>query len=345
MYPQIVFQRDLGSVPLTRAQQDLVSNAAIATCDGVRGEHLGYVLDPSTCACDPTKDPDVLCAADGGTNTTPACVSKVQAAAMNTIWYGMKADGSAPDPAVDNGWSAAAVPRVPGGTYRWFDLTRGTSLYGAAFVPLGVPGVTEPGGPFPIASDYLALQLEDPSIAGPGFVNATGNGQSRWKTLSYAQLSEAFDRGLALQPAFDHINTDDPDLTAFRDAGGKLLTWHGLADELIMPQGTVNDYHRVIARMGGVAEVQDFYRLYRVPGLGHGTPNGTSNPDATPPNFTPTQLYELLIDWVEHGRAPESIVLHSGAGDTARSMPVCVYPEKITYRGGDPKVAGSHTCS
>ena len=82
-----------------------------------------------------------------------------------------------------------------------------------------------------------------------------------------------------------------------------------------------------------------------MPGLGHGTPNGTSNPDATPPNFTPTQLYELLTEWVEHGKAPESIVLHSGTGDTARSMPVCVYPEKITYRGGDPKVAGSYTCS
>ena len=54
-----------------------------------------------------------------------------------------------------------------------------------------------------------------------------------WKSLSYAQLSNAFDQGIALLPRFGNINTDSLELSAFRTRGGKLLTDHGLADQLI----------------------------------------------------------------------------------------------------------------
>jgi Tannase and feruloyl esterase len=36
------------------------------------------------------------------------------------------------------------------------------------------------------------------------------------------------------------IGTDNPDLTAFRDRGGKAIAWHGWADQLITPPGTVH---------------------------------------------------------------------------------------------------------
>lgn len=345
LYPQVVYQRDLGGAALSRAQQDLVSNAAIASCDVVGGKHLGYVLDPQACTYDPTKDRSVLCAKDGGTNTTAACVTPVQATALNKIWYGMTADGSAPDPAIDNGWSAAEKASLPSGSYRWFGLARGTSLYGRLFFPMDLMGLADPNVPFSIATDQVALSLQNPMVAGPTFVNASGNGHALWKLLSYAQLSNAFDRGIALQPLFGYINTDSPDLSAFKKRGGKLLTWHGYADELIMPQGTMNYYNRVAAQLGGLAEVQSFYRLYMLPGIGHGTPNGTANPDATPPNFAPNQFYGLLTDWVEKGKAPEQVILRGGTGATARSMPACVYPKKVKYRTGNPLVASSYTCS
>ena len=347
LYPQIVFQRDLGGTPLTIAQQDLVSNAAIAACDVVGGKHLGYVLDPSVCTYDPTTDAAVLCTADGGSNATSACVSSTQATAINKIWYGMTSDGSVPSPATDNGWAQAATSTLPGsGTHRWFGLTRGTSLYAAMFnFPGYFNGLASPNGPFSTASDLVALELQNPTIAEPNFKNATGNGQSLWKSLSYAQLANAFDRGVALQPEFGNINTDNPDLSAFKNRGGKMLAWHGLADELIMPQGTVNYYNRVAAQMGGLASVQNFYRLYLVPGLGHGTPNGTSNPAAAPPNFTPTQMYGLLTNWVENGVAPDQVTLQSSAGAVTKSRPICVYPKKATYASGDPNTAASYTCS
>lgn len=346
LYPQIVFQRALAGAPLTTAQQDLVSNAAIAACDRVGGRHLGYVLDPSTCDYDPTTDPNVLCRSSGGTNATAACVTVAQAAVMNRIWYGMTADGTAPAPGVDNGWLQAASGRLPSGNQRWFGLSRGTSTYGAILAAFGLNGLASPNGPFPVGPDQVALELENPTISGFWFVNATGNGKDNWKGLGYAQLSHAFDRGVALQPLFGNINTDNPDLSAFKASGGKLLHWHGLDDELIMPQGSINYHSRVLRQMGGAANVDPFYRLFLVPGAGHTTPNGTANPAANPPIPAPGQLYRVLTDWVEKGIAPDSIVLNSPAAvPVAKSQPVCPYPKKATYDGsGDPFVAASYRC-
>jgi feruloyl esterase len=346
LYPQTVYQRDLGGTPPTTDQLDLVSNAAIAACDTVGGQHLGYIVSPSSCSYDPTTDVNVLCATSGGSNATAACVSTAQARAINKIWYGMTADGSAPSPAADNGWPAAFSSALPGsGTQRWFGFARGTSLWGRFFGLFGLDGPGSPHGPFPIAPDMVALELQNSTIAQPSFVNATGNGQGLWRDLSYAQLSNAYDRGVALQSDFGNINTDSPDLSAYKSRGGKILTWHGLADELIFPQGTVNYYHRVAGQMGGMTSAQDFFRLYLVPGLGHGTPNGTSNAAAVVPNFTPTQMYDMLTDWVEKGTAPDKITLQATAGGETRSMPACVYPKAITYVSGDPKLAASYTCS
>ena len=346
LYPQIVFQRDLGGVAPTKAQQDLVSNAAIAACDVVGGQHLGYVLDPASCTYDPTTDPTVLCLSDGGTNGTSACVTNAQATAINKVWYGMTADGSAPAPATDNGWSEASSTALLGsGIHRWYGQARGTSLYGAFFSVFGLNGLTSPNGAFPIASDQVALELQNPTMGDPTFVNATGNGQSLWKQLSYAQLSNAYDRGVALQPEFGNINTDNPDLSAFKNRGGKMMTWHGLADELIMPQGSVNYYNSVVGKMGGLSNVQSFYRLYLVPGAGHGDPNGTSNPAAEIPFFTPTQFYDVLTAWVEEGTPPDALTLQTLSSTATRTRPICVYPKKIAYTSGDVNSATSYTCS
>ncbi len=346
LYPQIVYQRDLGGQPLSTAQLDLVSNAAIAACDLVGGAHLGYILDPAGCTYDPTADASVLCVASGGTNTSPACVTTAQAGAVNKIWYGMTADGSVPDPALDNGWSKAFSSTPMGnGTHRWFGMARGTSLWASFFSMFGLNGLASPNGAFPIAPDVVALELQNSTIAEPSFVNQTGNGQSLWKDLSYAQLSNAYDRGVALQAQFGNINTDNPDLGAYKARGGKILTWHGLADELIFPQGTVNYYHRVAAQAGGMSGAQEFFRLYLVPGLGHGPWNGTSNAAAVVPTFTPTQMYDLLTNWVENGIAPDRVELQANAGGETRSRPVCVYPKTITYLGGDPKRTESYGCS
>src|SRR5262249_46564602 len=121
LYPQIVMQRDLGA-NLTSTQLSLVSNAAITACDVIG---IGFVLDPSSCKYDPTVDLNVLCASSGGNNNTADCLTTAQAMAMNKIWYGQTSDGSVPAPTVDNGWAVS-----PGGSQRWYGLTRGTNVSG-----------------------------------------------------------------------------------------------------------------------------------------------------------------------------------------------------------------------
>lgn len=343
LYPQVVIQRDLGGRALTKSQLDLVSNAAIAACDSVGGEHLGYIVDIATCRYDPSKDKAVLCASEGGTNSTGDCVSIAEARALNKVWYGMTSDGSVPDPAVDNGWNRTDRNLATKRNRRhWFGLARGTTLY--LNYP-GFEGLVNPDHPFSIATHVVALEMQNPAIAEPMFQSAAGSGQSKWKDLTYAQLAGAYARGLALQPKFGNINTNNPDLTAFRKRGGKLLTWHGIADEVIPVQGSIHYYNAAARQMGGVDRLRDFYRLYLVPGLGHGTSNGTSNHAAVIPNFAPGQMYDVLTAWVEQKpQAPGALTLKAGEGAAARSMPICPYPEKITYVSGDAKQASSYTC-
>ena len=148
------------------------------------------------------------------------------------------------------------------------------------------------------------------------------------------------------------IGTDNADLSAFRDRGGKAIVWHGWADQLISAHGTVDYYERVVDEMGGLEDAQEFIRLFMAPGVGHCA--GGNGPQ-------PSGQIEALIDWVENGRAPESLTatLREGGGRggarggaqaaapprVIRTRPLCPYPEVAAYRGrGSTDEAASFTC-
>jgi len=353
-YQSLVTERDLGGKPMTEGQEDLVSNAAIHACDMVGGQHLGYIMDNAACHYDPTKDATVLCRMSGGKNTTPDCVTKLQANAINKMWYGITADGSVPSPAVDNGaeWELS-------GNHKWYGDMRGTSLYLTYFAKgmgLRNPAALAAGaanGQRSLAAagegygaDQVALELQNPTIAGPTFKNASGDGERLWRELSYAQLANAFDRGVALGPVFGRISSDNPDLSAFKARGGKFLSWQGWNDETIPVQGTIRYYNHVIAKMGGVANTQSFFKLYLAPGAGHVSPQGTSNPEANPPTVGAGQFYKLMVDWVEKGIEPNRVEIKSPSSKLpVITQPLCPYPQKATYTRGDPRVTTSYTCS
>ncbi len=329
LYPQLVVQRDLGGVPLTSGQSTAVSMAALDACDLVGGRHLGYLLDPSQCRYDPAKDKALLCTSDGGSNATADCLTTVQATAVNKMWYGPTADGSVPDPAIDNGLGTTLSPNQ-----LWWGLPRGASL-----------SLVAGQAPFFIASDMTALFLQDPSRAGPTFTNATGNGASRWKDLSYAQLPDVMASGRALQPQFSDIDTDNPDLSRFRARGGKLITVVGSSDQLIPHAGVVDYYRRVAAQMGGLDAVQAFYKLYLIPGMGHFPTNGTGNAQANPPLYPEALNYQALTDWVEKGVAPpDQVVLNTPATAPAASGLMCAYPRMPAYGSGSITDAASYSC-
>lgn len=339
LYPQVVFQRELAGVALTAAQHALVSGSAVSACDMVGGQHMGYIMDPRSCRYDPTRDANVLCAGVAGNGVTgassdPGCVNLGQAQAFNKIWYGQTADGSVPDPAADN----ASTPALASGQL-WWGLTRGSTL-------LGLAGPR----PFSIATDEVALEMQNPTLATSSFQNATGNGADGWKTLTYADLANAYARGVALQPLFGNINTDNPDLSRLRDSGAKVVSYHGLADQLIAPQGSINYFSRVADAMGGVEATQAFDRLFLIPGMGHCAGIGSATGIAGPANTVNSmplpaigQLFKALVDWVETGKAPSSLVLSSA--DASVSQPICMYPQQAVYGGsGSITSAASYSC-
>ncbi|WP_271206110.1 tannase/feruloyl esterase family alpha/beta hydrolase [Methylopila capsulata] len=55
------------------------------------------------------------------------------------------------------------------------------------------------------------------------------------------------------------------------------------------------------------------------------------------------EMFVALQNWVEGGKAPGTLEIKSS--DASVSLPLCVYPLKITYRGeGSAKSASSYAC-
>ncbi|MBV9581803.1 MAG: tannase/feruloyl esterase family alpha/beta hydrolase [Chloroflexi bacterium] len=141
-----------------------------------------------------------------------------------------------------------------------------------------------------------------------------------WRTFNYdADLERAIAK---LRDVMDAL---DPDLGPFKARGGKLILFHGWSDFGIPPGGTLRYYEHVVQTLGGPAAVEEFARLFMLPGVGHcrgGT--GADQFDALTP----------LVDWVERGVAPEHIVASRVVDDqVVRTRPLCAYPRIAHWTG------------
>jgi feruloyl esterase len=116
-----------------------------------------------------------------------------------------------------------------------------------------------------------------------------------------------------------YLSATDPDLTAFRRGGGKLVLWHGWSDQHISPQATL-EYYDAMRKTMGARAVDSFARLYLFPGMAHCA--GGLGPN-TFDVLTP------VMNWVEHGAAPYQII----ASSPGRSRPVYPYPVVARYDG------------
>ena len=145
-----------------------------------------------------------------------------------------------------------------------------------------------------------------------------------------------FDRDVTLVDRWGQIaNPKNPDLSAFRKHGGKLVMTYGWADAILQPQMGIDYYERVVKKNG--AKTQDFARLFMVPGMAHC--NGGVGPDQN-------DAVSAVIDWVEKGKAPTSIVARKIVnGQVTRSRPLCPYPQVARYKGqGSIDDAANFSC-
>ncbi|MFJ8622124.1 tannase/feruloyl esterase family alpha/beta hydrolase [Kitasatospora sp. NPDC093550] len=273
------------------------TDAAVKACDPLDGAQDGLVNDVARCDFDPRRLIGTTVVCDGRELT----VTAADAAVVRKIWDG---------------------PRTGSGRKLWPGVPVGADLSGLA-------GTTRPdangvvkGAPFPVPALWVSTWLKKQ----PSFDVST---------ITYDQFTRLFEQSRA---EYDRIiGTDDPDLSAFRDSGGKLLSWHGQADQFIPTQGTV-DYRRQVERtMGGTKRVDDFYRLFLVPGAAH---CGLNRGQGT------TDDLAALTAWVERGKAPTTLpaTLVDATGRSVK-RDLCSYPEVSRYSGhGGPAAAAGFRC-
>lgn len=123
-------------------------------------------------------------------------------------------------------------------------------------------------------------------------------------------------------------------LSSFQGHGGKLLFFHGVSDPWFSAQETVQYYGR-LSQDNGPTPIQDWSRLFLVPGMGH-----CSGGERTLDRFN---MVDAIVKWVEKGQAPDQVIA-TGASMPGESRPMCPFPAHPQYSGGDPKSAASYSC-
>ncbi|MFF7953370.1 tannase/feruloyl esterase family alpha/beta hydrolase [Streptomyces griseorubiginosus] len=273
------------------------TNAAVKACDSLDGVKDGLVEDASRCDFDPRRLIGTKVLCEGKELT----VTAADATVVRKIWDG---------------------PRTPSGKKLWYGVPVGADIWAlAAHTDPDTDGNVV-GSPFPVPAAWLKLWVaKDPSLD--------------LSAITYSRFAQLFKES---QAEYDKvIGTDDPDLSGFRKSGGKLITWHGEADQYIPTQGTVQYRQKVERELGGTKKADDFYRLFLAPGTNHCGLNGL---DGSADGLA------ALTAWVEHGKAPRTLpaTLVNDQGQNV-SRDLCSYPQVSHYKGhGDPAVASSFKC-
>ena len=282
------WMQGLNANPFPAAKLGLLANRIYELCDAKDGLKDGLIDDPRHCDFQPARD---LPHCSAGTDQKD-CFTTDQIRALERIYGDVMSHGKRFFP----GWPVGAEIAGPNGQSGWL----GQEISG-------------PNGPGAWSSyGYNFLRY----IAG---VNENIDPDPA-RAFSQFDIEKYSDK---VQEIHDIIDANDPDLSAFRDHGGKLLMYYGWADPQLNPRMGVEYFEQVTKKMG--ASAQGFVRLFMVPGMFHcGGGIGTSTFDAATP----------VIQWVELGKAPERIeAARVLAGKVVRTRPLCPYPQVAHYRG------------
>lgn len=309
-----------GDVRKAFAPEDLqlVGDAIVAACDGLDGLEDGIIAD--TPACQASFDIASLTCEAGATN---ACITPAQVEALRRIHAGPT--NSAGEALYTNwAWDRG----IATGDWRFWKLkspippwdnlpliaTMGASSLAMIFSnpPVDVGGTPD---------DLLAFLL-DYDFDTDATVDATD--------ATYAESPMDF-----MAPT----DTDDPVMAEFRDAGGKMIVFHGVSDPVFSVYDTTNWYEKLDANNEGNA--RDFAMLYTVPGMGHG-PGG--------PATDKFDAFSALVEWVENDTAPDELIAEVTPDNQyvpdmiGITRKLCPYPAIPRYTGGDEASHESFTC-
>ncbi len=323
---------------LTDAALGLIHTRVLAQCAGHDGGLAtdDFLQSPYSCHTDART---LICHGVPGevpctdpTSAQCSCLTTAQATTMNAYWQGPNDDlGRRESPGFAHG-SEEPVP-----------LTAANSFIG----DLGLTWTQAQAEP---PFDSLFYWIYGPAWSWPSFVTQHRDGN--------VLDSRTLDRTDALPVGGDTfagvLNANDSDLSAFARHGGRMLLYQGYDDPLI-PSAVAIDYYTAVFATDPL-RVNTYLRLFMAPGVQHcdGGP-GANSFGATSQPLPPTPLDRrddalgALIAWVEQGVGPTRITATKYADDTpangiAFQRPLCQYPLRAVYRGGDPTKAGSFAC-
>ncbi|KAJ7137062.1 tannase and feruloyl esterase [Mycena epipterygia] len=163
-------------------------------------------------------------------------------------------------------------------------------------------------------------------------------------TAKTPELHDFSNFGLADIELMNEINpggiaTFNGDLSTFRNRGRKFLSYHGSRDPLL-PATNSKRVYDLIAHTLSLPLLDDFYRLFLIPGMGHcGNGLGANafgqgilgfGVDGIAVNASSHNILLALVDWVEGGVAPQTII---GTAVDGSVRTHCRYPQRSVWDG------------
>ncbi|KAJ3769225.1 Tannase/feruloyl esterase [Lentinula raphanica] len=220
------------------------------------------------------------------------------------------------------------------------------------------------------SNGQLMYPRQQPGSEDPSYIDVIFGGQP-------VQFSADWFRYVVYDPSFDlntlnitdwthaqklnpyNIGTWSGNLSAFRNNGGKMLTYQGQADMLVSPIDMELYYAHVQRTMSLQSEeVDDFLRFFRISGMSHCAEGPGAwdigqygGGELTEETLSPDRnVVTAIVRWVEEGVAPETIQGTKYVNDTKDlgvqfSRRHCRYPFRNTYDGvGDSRDPKSWFC-
>jgi len=288
----------------------LIGDTVMEQCDDLDGLRDGVLNDPRQC------DFDVSSLACAG-QASSMCLSPEQVEVAEAIYGDFEIDGQV----IPGTPVGAELPGWPVGWKLWHT------------------GGYEPGEEIDYHEGADSDQFSAPATPNGAWAFSTGIFRSflyndpEWSYAGY-DFSDFAQKAARVAPT---LNADNPDLSAFRARGGKLIIDNGWMDGSMSAYGTLNYYANVLSHD---STARDDVRLFLRPGVTHCMigpgPDGTN--------------YLAAIDeWVESGEAPEQLpasfrALLPGQPEGGGRI-LCAHPGVVTYDGsGDPRDAASFSC-
>lgn len=299
-------------------ERKMVAAAVLTRCDNLDGVVDGLIEDVEACRSAFDLQRDVPTCSSARDGT---CLTAEQKTALSSVMTGAR---NSKGEALYAGWPFDPGLRSTG----WADWKFRNSV-GAARDPVAVAFIfSSPPASASIMSDTLGYALNfNMDVDAPRIFSTSPN---------------------FTESAMSFMTPPNPTkLDALRDRGAKMIVFHGNADPVFSVDDTTAWYKALNAESGATAN--RYVRFFRVPGMGHSRAG---------PATDQFDALSALVDWVEFGKAPDSILATArGTGNAGgvnsdvpgdwsagRTRPLCPYPFIARYRSGDKEVASSFAC-